>query len=467
MCIITELLPRGDLEALLQDKTILLSLVQRMKMAKDAALGMAWLHGSKPTFIHRDLKTANLLIDANFTVKVCDFGLSQIKPRGENLRDGAEGAKGTPLWMAPEVMLGQPFNEKADIYSFGIVLWEILTRSEPFQEFDSFEEFRTAVCYHHRRPVIPDDAPPKLKRLIERCWHPTPTQRPSFPEIVDCLDEAILEIAIADEYGRKFWSDCFRNRDQVKWNEFTMAFRELLEWSSKNFPQNNARLPDNSPVEVIRAATTSQLEEYLTRSQANYVQVAEEFARRQREGIPLEYGYNDPRNETLNFKCLHAVLADPGTPGAEGMGDDVVSMEKWGKILAWFGPLVDLKNGVIILDKIRVLLQNNWFHGDISTKEAENRLIAKGPGAFLIRFSTSAPGTYTMSKVSRDGSINHQRILYQPGAGFFIHNKIYPSLEALVTGESREMGLTTPSLGSKYSHLFVEIQSGYIQAGYV
>jgi serine/threonine protein kinase len=80
MCIVTELLPKGDVEAMLQDKNCQLSLVQRMKMAKDAALGMAWLHGSTPQFVHRDLKTANLLVDGNLNVKVCDFGLSVCAP---------------------------------------------------------------------------------------------------------------------------------------------------------------------------------------------------------------------------------------------------------------------------------------------------------------------------------------------------------------------------------------------------
>jgi serine/threonine protein kinase len=65
-----------------------------MQMAKDAALGMNWLHCSNPNVIHRDLKPSNLLIDENGRVKVCDFGLSQIKPPGENLKDG-ESAKGT------------------------------------------------------------------------------------------------------------------------------------------------------------------------------------------------------------------------------------------------------------------------------------------------------------------------------------------------------------------------------------
>jgi serine/threonine protein kinase len=124
---VSELL-HTDLERLLRSEQVL-ELSERVRMAKDAALGMNWLHGISG-IIHRDLKPANLLVDSNLTVKLTDFGFAQLRPEREDefLEDGKGGAKGTPLWMAPEIMLGRPFTETVDVYSFGIILWQILTR---------------------------------------------------------------------------------------------------------------------------------------------------------------------------------------------------------------------------------------------------------------------------------------------------------------------------------------------------
>jgi len=401
MMIVTELMPRGDLEALLHDRRLSLSLTLRMKMAREAALGMTWLHGSNPVFVHRDLKTSNLLVDNDWHIKLCDFGLSQLKQRGETLKDGVEGAKGTPLWMAPEVMAGQQFNEKADIYSFGIVLWEILTRKEPFQEFDNYEEFRDAICNKHVRPPIPNDCHPALRHLIESCWHPHPGKRPTFPEIVSQLDYIIVDCAILDLHGRKLWKDYFLKKDKVKWPEFLRVFMNYIPSTS------------------------------------------------------------DPQIKILNIKCLHALLADP-----DNKGDEYVTMEHFGRFLNWFGPMVSSDNRQApLMDRVRSVLKKSYFHGDVATRSAESMLTGKAVGTFLVRFSTSEAGAFTISKVHIDNSINHQRISHRPNQGaYYINNRGYGSLEELISKEAKNLNLVQACLGSRFLPLFVNQSiSGYVQ----
>ena len=130
--IVTELLC-GDVESLLKLKPF--SLFERIKLAKDAAQGykssfnspishrfsMAWLHGSESCILHRDLKLSNLLYDSNFRVKICDFGLSTIKPAHKSLCQN--DPPGNLLLMAPEILQGLHFNEKSEVYSFTLLLW--------------------------------------------------------------------------------------------------------------------------------------------------------------------------------------------------------------------------------------------------------------------------------------------------------------------------------------------------------
>ena len=139
------------------------------KMALQAAQGMCYLHAQDLGIIHRDLKSHNLLVGDSFEVKVADFGLTVVRNKvadtmsssnaaaaataaaasnstdktNAETKDEEKGAfygiRGTPQWMAPEVMEGQRYNEKVDVYSFGIVLTEIFSRQMPFA--DSYKGF--------------------------------------------------------------------------------------------------------------------------------------------------------------------------------------------------------------------------------------------------------------------------------------------------------------------------------------
>lgn len=127
LSIITEYLPRGSMYRLLHHTQVSLEFRRRLKMAIDISKGMAYLHSATPTIVHRDLKSPNLLVDENFTVKICDFGLARVKEN--TFVQTINGCAGTPNWMAPEVLRNEKFTEKADVFSMGVILWEVSDRS--------------------------------------------------------------------------------------------------------------------------------------------------------------------------------------------------------------------------------------------------------------------------------------------------------------------------------------------------
>uniref|UniRef100_A0A7N0UDN1 non-specific serine/threonine protein kinase n=1 Tax=Kalanchoe fedtschenkoi TaxID=63787 RepID=A0A7N0UDN1_KALFE len=127
-CIVTEYMSGGSLYDFLHKNHHDLRLHQLLRFAIDICKGMTYLHQNN--IIHRDLKTANLLLDANKVVKVADFGVARFQNQG-----GVMTAEtGTYRWMAPEVINHQPYNHKADIFSFAIVLWEIVTAKVPYDK---------------------------------------------------------------------------------------------------------------------------------------------------------------------------------------------------------------------------------------------------------------------------------------------------------------------------------------------
>ncbi|XP_047975400.1 serine/threonine-protein kinase STY46-like isoform X2 [Salvia hispanica] len=173
--IVTEYMPGGSLYEYLHENHSAFKLPQLLKFAIDICKGMEYLHHKN--VIHRDLKTANLLMDTSNVVKVADFGVARFQNNG-----GVMTAEtGTYRWMAPEVINHQPYDQKADVFSFAIVLWELVTAKVPY---DNMTPLQAALGVRQGlRPELPINAHPKILSLMQRCWEAIPSKRPSFSEI--------------------------------------------------------------------------------------------------------------------------------------------------------------------------------------------------------------------------------------------------------------------------------------------
>ncbi|KAH6833076.1 PAS domain-containing protein tyrosine kinase family protein [Perilla frutescens var. hirtella] len=208
LCIVTEFLPRGSLFRLLQRNSPKLERRRRIQMALDIARGVNYLHHCNPPIIHRDLKSSNLLVDKNWTVKVGDFGLSRLKH--ETYLTTKTG-KGTPQWMAPEVLRNEPSDEKSDVYSFGVILWELITHKIPWDNLNSMQVIG-AVGFMNQRLEIPKDVEPQWASMIESCWLSETQCRPSFQELVEKLKEMQRQCAIQMQAGRAAAADARKER---------------------------------------------------------------------------------------------------------------------------------------------------------------------------------------------------------------------------------------------------------------
>ncbi|PIN04941.1 Tyrosine kinase [Handroanthus impetiginosus] len=183
---VTEYMVDGSLRHVLLRKDRHLDRRKKLIIAMDAAFGMEYLHSKN--IVHFDLKCDNLLVNlkdpSRPICKVGDFGLSKIKRN--TLVSG--GVRGTLPWMAPELLNGSSnrVSEKVDVFSFGIVLWEILTGEEPYANMH-YGAIIGGIVNNTLRPTIPNYCDPEWRRLMEECWAPNPALRPSFTEITNRL----------------------------------------------------------------------------------------------------------------------------------------------------------------------------------------------------------------------------------------------------------------------------------------
>ncbi|KAL4139555.1 hypothetical protein PRIC2_003050 [Phytophthora ramorum] len=179
--LIMEYMPNGSLYDYLRDTANFFPHQLIVTSAFDIASGMAHIHACD--VLQRDLKSKNCLLSENLVTKVSDFGLARFR----SLQYGPYTWVGTPFWAAPEVIRHEPYDEKADVYSYAIVLWELVERKDPYDNLNAFQVPLQVANEGLRPSDFTNPAPLGLEQLMHQCWDADPEQRPSFEDISQTL----------------------------------------------------------------------------------------------------------------------------------------------------------------------------------------------------------------------------------------------------------------------------------------
>ena len=212
LCIVMELM-KGSLADLLYGKlskgveqTLAPDSARTLSVLQGIAGGMGFLH--EHSVIHRDLKSANVLFNRQLQVKLCDFAFSKFKlAAGENSWGGAassaafESTVGTPAWMAPEVLRGDEYTMRADVYSFGVLVWETMARRQPWRELNGFQIINAVgmegrcLSFSNAEGSGETGAPLLWRRVAASCWERNPKRRPTFAQLDGVCRAATQQLA--------------------------------------------------------------------------------------------------------------------------------------------------------------------------------------------------------------------------------------------------------------------------------
>jgi len=248
-CIVTELMEKGTLFDYMQQPNKQFGWKEVIQYSLEIAEGIYFLHSWKPAVVHRDIKSSNLLLDKEDSIKICDLGLARFTTKSNDIT--LRKCKGTPVYLAPEAYfsalevteeknkgqidsrenlskelkslldeiklkgLDRGWSTKSDVFSFSIVLWELCTRAyfgeykTPYYSDNKSLKYDAAIVIQVAkkalRPVISPQIPKGLSALIQKCWAQDPSKRPD-------LDSVVKELSyIHDDYEQnKFsWNKCY------------------------------------------------------------------------------------------------------------------------------------------------------------------------------------------------------------------------------------------------------------------
>ncbi|XP_016074590.1 PREDICTED: ephrin type-A receptor 2 [Miniopterus natalensis] len=188
MMIITEYMENGALDKFLREKDGEFCVLQLVGMLRGIAAGMKYL--ANMNYVHRDLAARNILVNSNLVCKVSDFGLSRVLEDDPEATYTTSGGKIPIRWTAPEAISYRKFTSASDVWSYGIVMWEVMTYGErPYWELSNHEVMK-AINEGFRLPT-PMECPSAIYQLMMQCWQQERARRPKFADIVSILDKLI------------------------------------------------------------------------------------------------------------------------------------------------------------------------------------------------------------------------------------------------------------------------------------
>ncbi|CAB3365122.1 Hypothetical predicted protein [Cloeon dipterum] len=236
-CIVMEYCPFGPLYNLLKEGERVPP-GRLISWSKQIAEGMSYLHSHK--IIHRDLKSPNVLIGKNEVVKISDFGTC----RQLNENSTKMSFAGTVAWMAPEVIRNEPCSEKVDIWSYGVLLWELLTCEVPYKDVDS-SAIIWGVGSNSLQLPIPETCPVGFRLLIKQCWCSKPRHRPSFKHI-------LMHLEIAANDLRDTTPDSYY-KTQETWREEVRQQMSKMQTEGSHIPKMEQELIEKRKQELKHA----------------------------------------------------------------------------------------------------------------------------------------------------------------------------------------------------------------------
>uniref|UniRef100_A0AAV2LTE0 Ephrin type-A receptor 6 n=1 Tax=Knipowitschia caucasica TaxID=637954 RepID=A0AAV2LTE0_KNICA len=187
--IVVEYMENGALDSFLRSRDGQFTVLQLVDMLRGITVGMTYL--SDMGYVHRDLAARNILVDKNLVCKVSDFGMSRVLEDDSEAAYTATGGKIPIRWTAPEAIAYGKFSSASDVWSYGIVMWEVMSYGErPYWEMSN-QDVILSIEEGYRLPA-PMGCPVTLHQLMLHCWQKEAGQRPNFTDVLSFLDKLII-----------------------------------------------------------------------------------------------------------------------------------------------------------------------------------------------------------------------------------------------------------------------------------